>query len=79
MKTLDKTCRIAVIQAAPVMFDRTACTEKTIRLMKEAAAAGQNWSCFRSGMRFPRRFIIPTSSSPRRTGYGKGSGKPDGV
>lgn len=37
MKDLQKVCRIAVVQAAPVMFDKEACTGKTIRYIKEAA------------------------------------------
>ena len=37
MKTLKDICRIAVIQAAPVLFDKDACVEKAIRLIHEAA------------------------------------------
>ena len=37
MKDLKDTCRIAVIQAAPVMFDKAASTEKAIKLIQEAA------------------------------------------
>jgi len=40
MKTLKDTCRIAVVQCAPVMFDKTACTDKVIALTREAAANG---------------------------------------
>lgn len=40
MKDLKDTCRIAVIQAAPVMFDAPACTEKAVRLIKQCAAEG---------------------------------------
>ena len=40
MKTLKDTCRIAVVQCAPVMFDKTACTDKVITLTREAAANG---------------------------------------
>ena len=28
MKDLKPTCKIAVVQAAPIMFDKAACTEK---------------------------------------------------
>ncbi|MDD7362847.1 MAG: carbon-nitrogen hydrolase family protein [Peptoniphilus sp.] len=40
MKDLKKTCRVAVCQAAPVMFDKDACVEKAIRLIEEAADHG---------------------------------------
>lgn len=40
MKDLKDTCRIAVIQAAPVMFDKAACVEKAADLIKEAASNG---------------------------------------
>lgn len=37
MKELKQSCKIAVIQAAPVMFDKAACTEKAITYIEEAA------------------------------------------
>ncbi len=37
MKDLKKNLRVAICQAAPVMFDKEACTEKVIRLISEAA------------------------------------------
>ena len=37
MKDLQTICRIAVIQAAPVMFDKTACTDKAADLILQAA------------------------------------------
>ena len=40
MKDLKSVCRIAVVQAAPVLFDKEACLEKTLALMEEAAAKG---------------------------------------
>ncbi len=40
MKDLKDICRIAVVQAAPVMFDKTASTDKAIALIQEAAAQG---------------------------------------
>lgn len=40
MKDLKSVCRIAVVQAAPVLFDKGACLEKTLALMEEAAANG---------------------------------------
>ena len=40
MKDLKPTCRIAVVQAAPVLFDKTACTDKAVRLIAECAQQG---------------------------------------
>lgn len=40
MKDLKDTCRVAVVQAAPVMFDKAACVKKAIALIEEAAAKG---------------------------------------
>ncbi len=37
MKDLKDTCKIAVVQAAPVLFDKGACVEKTVELIREAA------------------------------------------
>ena len=39
MKDLKSSCKIAVVQAAPVLFDKKACTEKAVQLIREAAAA----------------------------------------
>ena len=38
MRDLKPTCNIAVIQAAPVMFDKKACTDKAVSLIRECAA-----------------------------------------
>lgn len=38
MKDLQNLCKIAVIQAAPVMFDKNACIEKALKLTREASA-----------------------------------------
>ena len=35
MKDLQKHCKIAVVQAAPVLFDKKACVEKAVALIKE--------------------------------------------
>ncbi len=43
MKDLKDTCRIAVIQAAPVLFDKAASTEKAINLIQEAAKEAHAW------------------------------------
>ena len=40
MRDLKNTCNIAVVQAAPIMFDKDACVEKALRLIDEAAANG---------------------------------------
>lgn len=40
MKDLNKHCKIAVVQAAPVMFDKLGCLEKALRLIAEAAGNG---------------------------------------
>ena len=40
MKDLNSYCRLAIVQAAPVMFDKDACLEKAIRLIEEAAQNG---------------------------------------
>lgn len=40
MKDLKKICRIAVVQAAPVMFDKAACTDKAAGLIREAGEQG---------------------------------------
>ena len=37
MKDLKKTCRVAIVQAAPVMFDKAACVDKAVSLIREAA------------------------------------------
>lgn len=40
MITLKDTCRIAVVQAEPVMFDKDACLGKAIELIQESAHNG---------------------------------------
>ena len=40
MKDIKDRCRIAVVQAEPVMFDKDACVVKAIKLIKECAAGG---------------------------------------
>ena len=46
MKDLKPTCRIAVVQAAPVLFDKTACTDKAVRLIAECAQHGAELNVF---------------------------------
>lgn len=40
MKNIKNTCKIAVVQAEPVMFDMPACLDKALALIKEAAERG---------------------------------------
>lgn len=38
MQDIEKNCRLALVQAEPVMFNKAACLEKALRLIDEAAA-----------------------------------------
>ena len=40
MKDLANTCKIAVVQAAPVMFDKDGCVDKVLRYIDECADNG---------------------------------------
>lgn len=40
MRELKSTCRVAVVQATPVMFDKGKCLEKALRLIDECADNG---------------------------------------
>ena len=40
MRELKSTCRAAVVQATPVMFDKSKCLEKALRLIDECADNG---------------------------------------
>lgn len=40
MRNLENECKIAIVQAAPVMFDKDACIDKAIRLINECAEQG---------------------------------------
>ena len=40
MKDLQSTCSIAVVQAAPVLFNKSACLAKALALIEEAAGHG---------------------------------------
>lgn len=40
MRDLKEPCKIAVVQAAPVLFDKDGCVEKAVRLIQEAAGNG---------------------------------------
>ena len=69
MQDLKPTCRIAVVQAAPVLFDKTACTDKAVRLIAECARSGAELIVF-------PELIIPCypygDGAPRRGGKGRG-------
>lgn len=40
MKDLKSSCRLAIVQAAPVMFDKDACLQKALSLLQTAANSG---------------------------------------
>ena len=40
MRELKNACRVAVVQATPVMFDKSKCLEKALRLIDECADNG---------------------------------------
>ena len=71
MKDLKDTCRIAVVQCAPVMFDKTACTDKVIALTHEAAANGAELIVF-------PELIIPGYPYGMTFGFTVGSRGADG-
>ena len=40
MRDLESVCKVAVVQATPVMFQKEKCVEKVLKLMEECAANG---------------------------------------
>jgi nitrilase len=46
MNIQENICRIAVVQAAPVMFDKNRCVEKAVDLIRVCAANGAQWIVF---------------------------------
>ena len=46
MKDLERICKIAVVQASPVLFDKEACLQKALRLAGEAADQGSQLVVF---------------------------------
>ena len=46
MRDLKDTCRIAIVQAEPVMFDKDACVSKAIELINECADNGAEFVVF---------------------------------
>ena len=71
MKDLKDTCKIAVVQAAPVMFDKEKCVEKTIKYIEEAANNGSELIVF------PELFI-PGYPYGMTFGFTVGSRQEDG-
>ena len=71
MQNLKNTCRIAVVQAAPVMFDKSACLEKAVGLIRECAANGAELVVF------PELFL-PGYPYGMTFGYTVGSWNEDG-
>ncbi len=71
MGTITSPTRVAVVQAAPVLVEREATTEKAVRLIGEAAAEGARL------VLFPEAFI---TGYPRGLGFGAvvGSRTPEG-
>lgn len=71
MQNLKDTCRIAVVQAAPVMFDKEACLEKAVGLIRECATNGAELVVF------PELFL-PGYPYGMTFGYTVGSRNEDG-
>ena len=71
MKDLKHTCKIAVVQVAPVMFCKAACVDKAVRLIREAAGQGAELIVF------PELFI-PGYPYGMTYGFTVGSRTPDG-
>lgn len=40
MKNLKETCRLAIVQAEPILFNAAACTKKAVKAIAEAGAGG---------------------------------------
>ena len=66
MKDLKDTCRVAVVQCAPVMFDKKASTEKMAELIREAGKNGAELIVF-------PELIIPCYPYGMTFGYTVGS------
>ena len=76
MKDLKDTCRVAVVQCAPVMFDKKAGTEKMVELIREAGKNGAELIVFPElfipgypyGMTFG--FTVGSRTAPGRKDWG---------
>ena len=71
MENLKDTCRIAVVQGSPVMFDKDKCVDKALELLRECAANGAELVVF------PELFI-PGYPYGMTFGFTVGSRKADG-
>ena len=71
MENLRDICRIAVVQAAPVMFDKDKCVDKALSLLRQCAAGGAELVVF------PELFI-PGYPYGMTFGFTVGSRKADG-
>ena len=71
MENLKDTCRIAVVQGSPVMFDKDQCVDKALTLLRECAANGAELVVF------PELFI-PGYPYGMTFGFTVGSRKADG-
>ncbi len=71
MRNMEDSCRIAVVQAEPVMFDKDACMEKAVRLIRECAANGAELIVF------PELFI-PGYPFGLNFGFSTGKRTPEG-
>ncbi len=71
MKDLKDTCRIAVVQSAPVMFDKDASTQKAVELIAQAAEGGAELIVF-------PELIIPCYPYGMTFGFTVGSRGPEG-
>lgn len=71
MKDLKTSCRLAIVQAAPVMFNKDACLQKALRLIEEAAKNGAELIVF------PELFL-PGYPYGMTFGYTVGSRKESG-
>lgn len=61
MKDYEAICKVAVVQAAPVLFDKKATLDKTVNLIRKAGEKGANLIVF------PEAFI---PAYPRGFSYG---------
>ena len=76
MRDLKDTCRVAVVQCAPVMFDKKASTEKMVELIREAGKNGAELIVFPElfipgypyGMTFG--FTVGSRTAPGRKDWG---------
>ncbi|MBQ9687493.1 MAG: carbon-nitrogen hydrolase family protein [Oscillospiraceae bacterium] len=77
MRDLKSECKIAVVQAAPVMFDKDACVEKVLRYIDECASHGAELivfpelfiPCYPLGMTFG--FRVGSRNKPGREDWKK--------